>query len=371
MFDILIIVHAVYIIGSMTITDTSYLPAWVNSSMVPMSAYLYGRHAIKKEKQIRNVFYFFLALSIYYSITAIGEHFKLNALVWPKAILNPEVGHLWHPGRSRGPVMHPPLFGQLQAMLVPVYFFFITRKISIFKTALLGVSFGLSLLGVFLAYTRGPWLAAGVALPMLGLLRPHYRKVLGVVAVIGIIVGTLGLFQLANSDFLQERLDSSNTLDNRLAYFVTSVRIISDHPLFGVGYFNAKNYAWLYNQGGYIPLYGYVSKQSGRNVAAHDIYLGRAADEGLVSIFLLVAIGIVAVKAFARQWRANPQGKWFNRDMLAVMASIAICYLVGGMVIDYRYFDLINVIVYFIMGLIYGYSSEAQPAAAQPRPEST
>lgn len=364
--DILVIVHTVYIMVSMLFVMPGALPAWLMSSLVPMFAFLYGRHIIKQDKQLRTIFSFFLVLSVYFWVTAIGEHFKLNFLVWPKVILDPTQGQLWHPGRSRGPVMHPPLFGQLMSMLIPVYFFFLTRRSGLVFKAFLGASFVMSLVGLLLAYTRGPWLASAVSFLVLGALRPNYRKTLGVLAVLGLLVGMLGLFQLANSDFLQERLGDEGTTHNRLAFFVMSVKMIADRPLFGVGYFAAKDKLWLYNQGGDIPFFGHISKRSGRDTVPHDIYLGRAADEGLLSIALLAAMVALTTREFIRKWRANPQGKWFNRDIMAVMAAITASYMVGGMVIDYRYFDLINVMVYLMMGVIYAYPIETAPESGRP-----
>ncbi len=366
--DILVVVHTVYIMVNMIITQPDGLPFWVASSFVPAFAYMYGRHILKSDKQIAVIFGFILALSIYYSITAIGEHFGLDFLVWPKQILDPHYGHLWHPGRSRGPVMHPPLFGQLISMMIPVVFLFLARRGNLLYKALIGGSLLLSFAGLFLAYTRGPWLATAASLPVLGILRPQYRRILGGLAVLGLVIGTLGLFQLANSDFLQERLNSENTMHNRLAFFIMSTKMIADNPLFGVGYFNAKNKHWLYNEGGDLPFFGHVSKRSGRDTVPHDIYLGRAADEGLVSIAMLAAMFILTFREFLRKWRANPQNTWFNRNTMAAMAAVMVSYLVGGMVIDYRYFDLINVIFYLFMGLIYAYpirtESDTGPAHA-------
>ncbi|MBK7703339.1 MAG: hypothetical protein IPI34_10815, partial [bacterium] len=73
-----------------------------------------------------------------------------------------------------------------------------------------------------------------------------------------------------------------------------------------------------------------------------DIYLGRTADEGLISTGLLLAFCIVIAKAFRKLWKANPGKRWFNRDYIALIAGIFVSYLVGGMGIDYRYFDLVN-----------------------------
>lgn len=358
--DVLIITHTVYIFVSMLFSKPTALPAWLMSSLMPLFAYLYGRHIIKDDKQIRIIFLFFLGISVYFFITAIGEHFRWHQLVWPKAILDPTAGQLWHPGRARGPVMHPPLFGQLIAMLIPVYFFFLTRRTGVFTRFLLAISLSLSLVALLLAYTRGPWLAAAVSFLVLGALRNKYRKALGVLAVIGLLVGTLGLFQLADSDFLQERIGDEGTTENRFAFFLMSVKMIADHPLVGVGFFCAKEKHWLYNQGGYIPFYGYISKRSGRGTVPHDIYLGRAADEGLISIIMLMSMGVIAGREFLRKWRIDPPGRWFNRDAMAVMVSIGACYLAGGMVIDYRYFDLINVIVYLLMGIVCGFPVESK-----------
>jgi O-antigen ligase len=260
--------------------------------------------------------------------------------------------------------MHPPLFGQLEAMLILVYFFFLVRKTGLLKKALLVFSFGLSMIGLLLAYTRGPWLAAAIALISLGILRPNFRRILGIMAIIGVVVGMLGMYQLANSDFLQERIHTEGTFEGRLRFIANSLRVIADHPLFGVGHFRTRDVMWQYAEGVYIPFYGYVKKKMGEDIVPHDIYIGRTADEGLLSAGLLLAIGLVFLKSFINLWRANPQGPWFNRDFMAVIAGIMICYLVGGMVIDYRYFDIINVMVFLHMGIIYGWKLDPQQDTA-------
>jgi hypothetical protein len=130
---------------------------------------------------------------------------------------------------------------------------------------------------------------------------------------------------------------------------------------------------WLYNQGGEIPFLGHIDKRSGRNMVPHDIYLGRAADEGLISIVMLAAMMALAGREFIRKWNADPKGRLFNRDSLAAMAAIMACYMVGGLTIDYRYFDLINVMIYLFMGIVYGYpiavaSHTGNGAMPGPRP---
>ena len=47
-----------------------------------------------------------------------------------------------------------------------------------------------------------------------------------------------------------------------------------------------------------------------------------------------------------------------------------VTYLIGGMMIDYRYFDLINVIFFLFAGIIVGYDPEptrpSAPVASEP-----
>lgn len=357
--DVLVVAHTLYILFLIMTTKPGAFTAWVLSNFSPMFAYFYGKYVVKEEHHIRNLFVVFLGISVFFYYTAIVEYLGLFSILWPKQILDSSIG-LWQPGRARGPVLHPPLFGQLQAIFMLVYFYFLSRVRTGFGRVLLLISLGLSMIGLFVAYTRGPWLAAGVSLAVLGLLRPNYRKILGGLAIVGVLFGMLGLYQLANSDFLQERLGADNTIEGRLRFIANSFQIIGDYPLTGVGYFNTKYYMTMYTKGVNIPFYGYVRKKQGKDIVPHDIYVGRTADEGLISSGLLLAIGLLVFRAFVRKWRMNPQGEWFNRDSMAVIAGIMVSYLVGGMVIDYRYFDLINVLMFLMMGIVYGY--EVKPA---------
>lgn len=362
--DVLLLMHTIYILLLVVITKPTSFTSWVLSNLSPLFGFLYGKYVVKEERHIRNLFYVFLSISIFFYYTAIVEHLGLYAILWPRQILDSSLG-LWQPGRARGPVLHPPLFGQLQAMVLLVYFYFLARMQRGGTKILLSISLGLSMLGLLLAYTRGPWLAAAASILLLGVLRPNYRKILGAMAIFGVVIGMLGLYQLANSDFLQERLGAENTFEGRIRFIANSLQIIADYPLTGVGYLNTTHYMAFYSRGVNIPFYGYIRKGAGHHIVPHDIYIGRTADEGLISAGLLVTIGILVFRAFVRKWRSNPQGEWFNRDSMAVMAAIMVSYLVGGMVIDYRYFDMVNVLMYLMMGIIYGY--EVKPVIDHAR----
>ncbi|HPF34737.1 MAG TPA: O-antigen ligase family protein [Candidatus Krumholzibacteria bacterium] len=369
--DFLILAHTIYVLVQLNMRDSQHVHEWVISSLSPFFAFIYGKYVIHQAREIRNILIFLILVSLYFGVTAIAEHYGITQLVWPKAILNPEAGPLWHPGRSRGPVMHPPLLGQMLGMMLLCYFVFFAKARQALARVLVFVGFGITGLGLFYAYTRGPWVATAAAFGALGVLRPNYRKVLMGFVVVGLLFSALGVYQSMNSEFLQERLDTTDTIENRLMFLATAVKMIQDYPLFGVGFFNYNHYRDDYTQGTYIPFYGFVRKHMGADMPIHDIYIGRLAEEGIVSVLLLLGFTVTVARMGLRKWRMGGVDDWFNRDVLAVFAAIMVCYHVGGMVIDYRYFDFINVIYFLVAGIIYGYRNdyyvehESGPALAE------
>ncbi len=365
--DIVMLAGAILVLFQAQRGGFTHFHEWVLSTLSPLFAYFYGKNVINKEREIRNIMIFLSGLCLYYTIQAIAEHFMWRPLIWPKTIIDYTTGFV-APGRSRGPMLHPPLFGQLVGMVVMVQFLFLVKARTMPARLGMFVLLGAGLLALFFSYTRGPWLAAGVALVLLTVLRPGFRRVTMVLGVVLFIGALFGALQMANTEFFQDRMNSQNTVENRLGIFANTLRIIRDHPFLGIGYFEWQNVVGLYNQAVYVPLYGFVKKSLGAGMPIHDIYLGRLAEEGIFSSILQFTFYFMVLRAWLRKWRLDPRGDWFNRDTLAVMAATMVCYLVGGMVIDYRYFDLVNVIFYFFAGIICGYSPRiANNALAEGR----
>ncbi len=365
--DVLVLLQAFYVLIQLNATGSIHIHAWVISSLSPMFGFFYGKYVVERENQIRDIMLFLLGLAIYFSFTAIAEHFHWNSLIWPKQILDSDVGHLWQPGRSRGPVMHPPYFGQLLAMLLLVHFYLFTRPWGGVRRALLFISLFMCTLGLFFAYTRGPWLAAAVGILTLAVFRPNYRKVVAVVVIVCVLAGAFGLLQVADTEFLQKRMENTNTIQNRMIFLASAWGMFRDHPVFGIGYLKYTKFREQYSFGTEVPFYGYVRRSFSEGMSIHDIYIGRLAEEGLVSVLLLAAFTFVILRTLIARWRSGVCGPWYDRDMLVFILAAMVCYHVGGMVIDYRNFDLLNVFYYFFAGIIYGYKGRtpaAAPAAA-------
>lgn len=361
-------IHTVYILFNLLFMAPQHFHAWVLSNLSPLFAFLVGRYMVNKGTIIRNLLVFFLIVSIYYYVESIAEHFGWNWLIWPKSIINADKVGLWQPGRSRGPVLHPPLFGQLQAMLLLVHVFLLTRPLSRVLKLLVSLSLAASLLGLYLAYTRAPYLALGAGLLTFAIMCPRSRRPMAIGAVLIALLQAIFSFNPSQDEFLQERLQTTGTFENRLMMIANSVRMVQDYPVFGVGVFKAREHLWMYNRGTNIPFYGYVKRHFGGTgeMVPHDIYISRIAEEGLVSALLLTGFAVVVWRAFRRKWRQRPAEAWFNRDVLALFAAIEVCYLVGGMAIDYRYFDFINAVAFLLAGIVVGYGGNLPQFEKRP-----
>ena len=262
--DILLGLHLLYILANVTyIGNKVYTHEWAISSVSPFIGYFIGKNMMTRDKDVRFLFAVFFVFLVYYYVQSIAQKFELNFLIWPKAILDRYEGS-WPLGRSRGPFLHPPLFGQVMAMLLPVQFYFFYRIRMRLARFLILVSIVLSGLGLLYTYTRAPWLAAIIGVVVLGIMRQRYRQLLAAFGVALALAGFLGLLQAANSDLLQHRLANTTTIGNRLAALSAALRMWRDNPLFGIGWFNWEHVYPFYHRGEYFPLFGYVSRYMAR-----------------------------------------------------------------------------------------------------------
>lgn len=366
--DILFLLHVAYILANtMYIGSRAHTHEWALSSVTPFVGYFMGKNIICRERELRFIFKFFAILMVYYAIQSIAQHFRLEFLVWPKTTLDLHYG-LHHTGRSRGPFLHPPLFGQIMAMLIPVQFYLFYRFRSKFSRGSIIVALALSIVGLFYTYTRAPWVATMAGFLVLAILRPRYRQFIvgaGIIAAVAVFFGMARMVE-QDSEFVHDRLTNIWTIKNRLAAMSAALRIWRDNPLFGAGFFTWDEIYGLYRRGETFWFFGYVERSAGAGVRIHDMYIGRLAEEGIVSLGLLWGVAIAVWLRFKKLWNQVAEVDVLNRDGLAVIAAILVTYMVGGMGIDFRYFDMVNAIPYMLIGVIYGYQVPHHPPPPPP-----
>jgi O-antigen ligase len=356
--DFLLLFHGLYLLIGVGIAQTNGFNAWTKSYLMPYAAFLMAKNLMINMKWIRLALLLLVMMNLYNAITSIAEHFHWSFLVYPKYILNMDIGQPV-PGRSRGIFLQAGVLGTIMAMLICVQLYFLkTARLKIFKLFMLA-TLGLSAMGLFFTYTRGSWVAAAVALMAVGAIgyRTYSTWVTGII-LSGIILLGLGFINLSGDKFLKERLSSEHTLEGRVNTAATAFRIWRDHPLVGValrGYGPAK---YDYQETVRVPILGLVRRAQGFESSIHDIYLGVLCEEGLVGFSVQLIVYFLIFRTLFRKYRWRNQGDHFATYIIPVFGGAFIGYFAGGIAFDYRYFSSLPGLFYFLAGILYRYEPD-------------
>lgn len=361
--DILLLVHGLYVLVQIVLNDMYAFHAWTMSILIPYSAFVLAKNIVTTRRQVRLTLWMLFALGVYYNVTAVAERYDFNILIWPKEIREGYAGYI---NRSVGPFMHAPLFGTVIGMLLPLHLYFLATIRNRLGQVLLVVSLLVGLAGIAFTYTRGAWIAGGVALIVTAALnRKAYLRYLLPAAVLAPIMA-IAVLGLAQDKFMKERLENEDTVGSRFGTGVTVLRVWRDHPLFGVGYFRFPHVRERYIQPVEIPGMPTIRYIQFRHNAIHDIYLGPLAETGLFGMGLQVAIYLLIAKKLLRMLARQRDGDHFACYVLPVFGGVFAGYLAGGLAIDYRFFSAVGAIFLVCAGIMDGYSDhdrfEASPA---------
>lgn len=160
-----------------------------------------------------------------------------------------------------------------------------------------------------LTYSRGAWLSVLAVIAAYGVL--YSRKTFWLLLFIPLVV-------FAGHDVLMERLmsifhptDTSATM--RLAIWESTLAMIADHPLFGIGW---GAYSRVY------PAYDFFVLDPGTRIFhAHNLYLHIAAEIGLPGLFAFLAI-MYGHARLAMRLAAETADRWLSGLMLGILVAL-------------------------------------------------
>jgi uncharacterized membrane protein len=350
--DWVLIVYCMYLFVRMVQGGSEFFAVWLSASFVPLVGYFLAKNIITNAGQVRRVFVMLLLLSIYYNITSVAEKFNINWLIWPKYMLEE---HPEFVGRSNGPFRQGPLFGTIIGMMLPIHLYFIhTVKRSVVKLILF-VSLAVGFAGLYFSYTRGAWLAGIVALAATIVVNRtiYWRSMAPLLILVPVLA--FSFLGLGQDNFMKERLEDENTIEARIGVMVTAARMWRDYPLTGAGFFKFKERREDYVQAVNVPGFGSIKFLYFRETSLHDIYLGQLAEVGLIGTSLQFASYFLILRMFLMKLGLARERRHYQRYLLPVMAGIFIGFLVGAMIIDFRYFRFIWILFMASVGMMAGY----------------
>lgn len=319
-----------------------YLTLLFNLSFLPTAAYFLARRLQYTRGMLEEIRFFLAALGVYLGLTSVFEHFGVTSLVFPKYILDPNVGI--HFGRSRGPFLDTIGNGGmlLVSFLVLAYLSSSLRGLKRVVTFLLTL---IVVLAIYFTDTRAIWLGLAAIAGTLFSLRTTMRRtsaMVGCAILFGFLSGVAGKFSAYEDTLFARR---QNTVDYRLDNYQITWRMFEKNPLFGIG-FGRFRQEWP----------NYFDKVDSRTRdlidGNHTTLLGILAELGITGFAIFAAIIVCSAIVCITAYRQLNEDRWtFERGFVVIgLCALMSCFILG-LTNDLRSAAIVNVSAFWLVGI--------------------
>jgi O-antigen ligase len=281
--------------------------------IMPFLVFLVAPVAFRTQAQRGVLLASFVALGAYLGLTTLFETIKLDALVFPKYILDPAYGI--HSGRGRGPFVDAVANG-LALYTCAVMCAIAAGSWRAGRARAAAVAVGLlCIVGTFLCLERSVWLGAALGTVVAMLVTPRTRRALVPVAIAGAVVIAAALVLIPGlSNQATRRTNDKATLWDRRNLARAAVNMVQERPLVGFGWARfTKDSSDYFQQAFDYPL---TATRSG----IHNTPLTYAVELGLLGATLWV-VGLVLGIGGALTSRGPPDLTAWRVGLLAVTAA--------------------------------------------------
>jgi O-antigen ligase len=284
--------------------------------IMPFLLFLTAPLAFRTQRQRHVLLVAFVALGAYLGLTVVFETVKLDALVFPRYILDPHYGI--HAGRGRGPFVEAVTNGLALFTCAVVCAIAVAQWQGRRARILAGAIGLLCLVGVFLCLERSVWIGAGVA-TCVGMLvtRGARRYLVPLLIAVGLGVGAALLFVPGLHQRVTARIDQKETLWDRRNLARAAINMVEARPLVGFGWARfQKDSADYFQQAGDYPL-------TATTFGVHNTPLAYAADLGLIGVTLW-ALGLLFGVGSGLVARGPPDLLAWRIGLLAVAVATLV-----------------------------------------------
>jgi O-antigen ligase len=284
--------------------------------VMPFLLFLVAPIAFRTQRQRNALLVTLVALGAYLSLTVLFETTRLDALVFPKYILDPSYGI--HVHRGRGPFVDAVANGlALYTCAVAAAIAFASWRVGWQRMLAVSVAV-LCLVGSLLSLERSVWIGAvlGTLVAMLST-RALHRYIVPVVIAVVVAIGVALVVIPGLSATVTERANDSETVWDRKNLARAAINMVEAKPLFGFGWSHFTSDSRDYFQQAFD--YPLTATEAG----VHNTPLTYAVDLGLVGMTLWL-VGVVCGIGAALTTRGPPDlARW-----RVGLVAIAIAYLV-------------------------------------------
>jgi len=309
---------------------------------IPFIIFVLAKSIPHGRKKLESLSAAFLVVGAYLAINGAFEYFGLNALVWPKYILDPTVGIQFE--RTRGSFASSEALGMALVVCLLFYAVYATRVNGMIRLywacLIMVVTAGV----IYATNQRSAWVSFGLCVVLLAISKTKMNQIAR--ALIGLVlltflVGVGSHFSFwANETLFSQR---QGTVDYRKVNDLTTLAMGMANPIFGVGFGNFK-----------IVWPKYFRSIDGNGVrdlrdGNHNTFLGLFAEVGLIGLIPYLMIFYYMFRIGLRVY-ATSEG--FEREFSLVFLLVLVTYLFGANFSDYRSGPFFNTTLFMIFGCV-------------------
>lgn len=282
-------------------------------------------------------------IGVYLAVTGFLEHYKYYDFIWPSYIIDRHVGTQY--GRVRGPFVQSAFMAK--ALIVSFSFMLIYSSQRIGLKRYLMLFFSILAVGaIYFTYTRGPWIGFAIVISSTFLIKTNLRKFIAVIMIfifIGVFFGfgsKLAFF--GNQSLFEKRKD---TVSNRYVTWVTSIDMIKDKPILGIGWglFNEKWDRY------FVDKYEF---EWGTFDGSHNLYFTTTAELGILGASIFFLIFFLLIKDCIIFIRELGHKDEFMRMFAIVSLANLFMHLFTAFFSDPRNSPYQNTIIFMCMGIV-------------------
>ncbi len=236
--------------------------------------------------------------------------------------------------------IHHSIFGSFLEMAMPIIATLFLEERSLKKRCLYLLAAVLCIAALLLSQARGPWVGAAAALFTVGYvmrrkLFANKKAVLAASIVILLFMMSMLPFYMGRAKTLTDPRWPSNY--NRLYIWESSINMIKDYPLTGVGFDQFREVC--------NPKYVSPFTPERYHPHAHNSFLMMGVETGLIGLIAFLYLLFRIYKWLILMCRLNPTG--YNAAILAILVAITI----NSMVDNFFWAAYLAKIIWFFLGI--------------------
>ncbi len=322
------------------------LRSFLNGYAIPFSIFFIGKNIVDNEQRIKRLFQFLLLIGIYLALTGIFEHFRFTSLVFPRYIMDPDVGI--HFGRARGPFLQAEVNGTVLVMIFVVNVYFLIHKRWGISKVIYIIFTGLMVITMFFTYTRACWLGFILSILIVPLFYPRLRKIFLLCFFVIVIIAILNWDNVMSEDRTVGGVTAMDPVYARINLYAASLSMFLDRPILGFGFNTFQNFSpdYFHKISG-IPLMGV-------GLVPHDTLAGILVELGLLGLITLLLIFFYVFRNSVKLYRSLYSKPFLGKGLVVTFWGLSIAFFVNMQFVEMRYFQFPNSLFFLVAGIIVG-----------------